>query len=134
VTGDPALVSRLLAVRKHAGMIVPHPVQAAMTAALADDDHVATQKARYAARRAVLRPALEAAGFTIDHSEAGLYLWSTRGEDAWATVNWLADRGILAAPGTFYGPTGDKHVRIALTGTDERVEAAAKRLLTSGRG
>ncbi|MFL6125877.1 succinyldiaminopimelate transaminase [Actinophytocola sp.] len=128
VTGDPALVSRLLAVRKHAGMIVPHPVQAAITAALSDDTHVAEQKARYAARRAVLRPALEAAGFTIDHSEAGLYLWATRGEDAWATVDWLAARGILVAPGTFYGPTGDKHVRVALTATDERVETAAKRL------
>ena len=128
VTGDPALVSRLLTIRKHAGMIVPHPVQAAITAALTDDAHVAEQKARYAARRAVLRTALEDAGFTIDHSEAGLYLWSTRGEDAWATVEWLASRGILAAPGTFYGPTGDKHVRIALTATDERVETAAKRL------
>jgi succinyldiaminopimelate transaminase len=128
VTGDPSLVSRLLAVRKHAGMIVPHPVQAAITAALSDDTHVAEQKARYAARRAVLRTALEDAGFTIDHSEAGLYLWATRGEDAWATVDWLAARGILVAPGTFYGPTGDKHVRVALTATDERVEAAAKRL------
>ena len=55
----------------------------------------------------------------MDHSEAGLYLWSTRdGENAWDTVSWLADRGILAAPGTFYGPTGDRHVRIALTATD----------------
>jgi aspartate/methionine/tyrosine aminotransferase len=128
VTGDPALVSRLLAIRKHAGMIVPHPVQAAMTAALSDDAHVATQKARYAARRAMLRPALENAGFTVDHSEAGLYLWATRGEDAWATVERLATRGILVAPGTFYGPTGDKHVRVALTASDERVETAAKRL------
>jgi succinyldiaminopimelate transaminase len=128
VTGDPSLVSRLLAVRKHAGMIVPHPVQAAITAALSDDTHVAEQKARYAARRAVLRTALEDAGFTIDHSEAGLYLWATRGEDAWATVDRLAARGILVAPGTFYGPTGDRHVRVALTATDERVEAAAKRL------
>jgi succinyldiaminopimelate transaminase len=128
VTGDPSLVTRLLTVRKHAGMIVPHPVQAAMTAALSDDAHVAEQKARYAARREVLRPALRNAGFTIDHSEAGLYLWATRAEDAWTTVDWLAERGILAAPGTFYGPTGDKHVRVALTATDERIETAAKRL------
>lgn len=128
LTGDPALVSRLLAVRKHAGMIVPHPVQAAMTAALSEDTHVAEQKARYAARRTLLRKALEAAGFTVEHSEAGLYLWSTRGEDAWTTVDWLAGRGILVAPGTFYGPTGDKHVRVALTATDERVEAAVERL------
>ena len=128
VTGDPALVRRLLEVRKHAGMMQPWPVQAAMRAALSDDEHLRAQKDRYAARRTVLHAALTEAGFTIDHSEAGLYLWATRGEDAWATVNWLADRGILVAPGTFYGPTGKQHVRIALTATDERIAAAAKRL------
>jgi succinyldiaminopimelate transaminase len=128
VTGDPALVARLLAVRKHAGMIVPRPVQAAMTAALSDDSHVAVQRARFGARREVLRGALTAAGFTIDHSEAGLYLWATRNEDAWDTVAWLASLGILAAPGTFYGPAGAKHVRVALTASDERVAAAAARL------
>jgi succinyldiaminopimelate transaminase len=128
VTGDPKLVASLLAVRKHAGMIVPHPVQAAITAALSDDTHVTEQKARFAGRREVLRSALAEAGFTVDASEAGLYLWATRDEDAWTTVDWLATRGILAAPGTFYGPTGDRHVRIALTATDERVETAAKRL------
>ncbi|GAA3459712.1 succinyldiaminopimelate transaminase [Saccharothrix longispora] len=128
VTGDPALVASLLEVRKHAGMIVPRPVQAAMAAALSDDAHVAAQRSRYEARRAVLLPALEAAGFTVDHSEAGLYLWSTRGESAWDTVAWLADRGVLVAPGTFYGPTGDRHVRIALTASDERVAAAVDRL------
>ena len=128
VTGDPTLVAGLLAVRKHAGMIVPRPVQAAMTAALSDDSHVAAQKARFGARREVLRGALTAAGFTIDHSEAGLYLWATRNEDAWDTIAWLASLGILAAPGTFYGPSGAKHVRIALTASDERVAAAAARL------
>ncbi|HEY8374742.1 MAG TPA: succinyldiaminopimelate transaminase [Pseudonocardiaceae bacterium] len=128
VTGDPALVARLLHVRKHAGMIVPRPVQEAVTVASTDDGHVAEQRARYRARREVLRPALEAAGFTVDHSEAGLYLWATRGEDAWETVSWLAERGILAAPGTFYGPAGGRHVRIALTATDERIAAAAARL------
>ncbi|CAL9633412.1 LL-diaminopimelate aminotransferase [Actinosynnema sp. ALI-1.44] len=128
VTGDPALVAALLEVRKHAGMIVPRPVQAAMTVALDDDAHVAAQRERYRARREVLLPALKSAGFSVDHSEAGLYLWSTRDEDAWDTVGWLAERGILAAPGTFYGPTGDRHVRIALTATDERVARAAERL------
>ncbi|WP_396278840.1 succinyldiaminopimelate transaminase [Kibdelosporangium aridum] len=128
ITGDPSLVASLLAIRKHAGMMVPRPVQEAMTAALSDDSHVEAQKERYRARRTILRDALEAAGFTIDHSEAGLYLWATRGEDAWKTVTWLADRGILVAPGTFYGPTGSQHVRVALTATDERVAAAAARL------
>ena len=127
VTGDPELIAGLLELRKHAGMIVPRPVQEAMRAALEDDAHVAEQRSRYLARREVLKPALEAAGFTVSHSEAGLYLWSSRGEDAWETISWLADRGILAAPGTFYGPAGAQHVRVALTATDERVAAAAER-------
>jgi len=128
VAGDPAVVRELLAVRKHAGMIMPAPVQAAMVAALGDSVHVAEQRERYGARRVALRAALESAGFTIEHSEAGLYLWVTRGENAWATVAWLAERGILVAPGSFYGPNGDRHVRVALTGTDERVAAAVARL------
>ncbi|GGN55485.1 aminotransferase [Actinoplanes lobatus] len=128
VGGDPALVAELLAVRKHAGMIVPAPVQAAMIAALTDETHLADQRARYAARRDTLRTALTKAGFEISHSEAGLYLWATRDEDCWATVDRLARRGILAAPGAFYGPAAARHVRIAMTATDERVAAAADRL------
>ena len=126
--GDPSLVAELLQVRKHAGMIMPFPVQAAMIAALGDESHVKEQRARYEGRRRTLRAALTAAGFEITHSGAGLYLWSSRGEDCWKTVDWLAQRGILAAPGAFYGPAAAKHVRIALTATDERVAAAAERL------
>lgn len=128
VAGDPVVVRRLLEVRKHAGMMVPRPVQAAMIAALSDDEHLAAQRERYAGRREVLHKALLAAGFAVDHSEAGLYLWASRDEDAWDTVSWLAERGILVAPGTFYGPSGGRHVRIALTATDERIGAAAERL------
>lgn len=128
VVGDPVVVAELLAVRKNLGLILPAPQQAAMVAALDDDVHVAEQHARYAARRTTLRAALEGAGFRIDHSEASLYLWATRGEDAWATVSWLADRGILVAPGAFYGTAGAQHVRVAFTATDERIAAAATRL------
>lgn len=128
VAGDPALVARLVAVRKHAGMIVPWPVQEAMRVALGDDAHVGEQKARYAARRDILLPALLGAGFEVTHSEAGLYLWASRGEDCWTTIDALAQRGILAAPGAFYGEAGAEHVRIALTATDERIAAAADRL------
>ena len=128
VTGDPDLVARLLEVRKHAGMMVPAPVQAAAVAALDDDEHVEDQRRRYAARRAVLRPALESAGLRVEHSEAGLYLWATADEPCWETVSRLAGQGILVAPGDFYGPAGAGHVRVALTATDERVAAAAERL------
>jgi aspartate/methionine/tyrosine aminotransferase len=128
VAGDPELVGELLAVRKHAGMMVPAPVQAAMVAALGDESHVDEQRARYARRRELLRDALSAAGFTVDGSAAGLYLWVTRGEDCWSTVDWLARRGVLVAPGAFYGPAGERYVRVALTVTDERVESAVRRL------
>jgi succinyldiaminopimelate transaminase len=129
VTGDPALVAELLEIRKHAGMIVPGPVQAAMAAALGDDAHAEAQKARYAARRDVLRPALEAAGWAVEQSRAGLYLWAAHPErDGWASVAALAEAGILVAPGAFYGPSGARHVRVALTATDERIAAAAARL------
>lgn len=128
VAGDHELISELLQVRKHSGMIVPLPVQAAMRAALSDDQHAQTQRARYAARRTVLREALVAAGFQIDHSEAGLYLWATRGEPGRDTLEWLAGRGILAAPGDFYGPMGAQHVRLALTASDDQIAAAAARL------
>ena len=128
VAGDPALVGELLAVRKNLGLIMPGPQQAAMAAALGDDEHVVDQHARYAARRARLREALESAGFRIDHSEASLYLWSTRAEDCWETVSWLAERGILVAPGEFYGRAGARHVRVAFTASDERIAAAAARL------
>jgi succinyldiaminopimelate transaminase len=128
VTGDAALVHELLSVRKHLGMMVPGPVQAAMLAALGDDTHVDAQRAAYAARRDALRAAVLAAGFTVEHSEAGLYLWLTRDEDCWASVEWFAARGILVAPGSFYGAAGSRHVRVALTATDERVAAAVARL------
>jgi succinyldiaminopimelate transaminase len=129
VAGDPALVAGLLEIRRHTGMMMPAPVQAAMVAALDDDAHAAEQRARYAARRAALRAALASAGWVIEHSEAGLYLWATRpGLDCWASVGALASAGILTAPGEFYGPAGKNHVRVALTATDERIDAAVTRL------
>jgi succinyldiaminopimelate transaminase len=128
VAGDARLVGELLAVRKNLGLQMPGPQQVAMAAALSDTAHAQEQHARYAVRRAALRSALEGAGFRIDHSEASLYLWCTRDEGCWTTVDWLAERGILAAPGDFYGPAGARHVRVAFTATDERVESAVRRL------
>ncbi|WP_406092897.1 succinyldiaminopimelate transaminase [Streptomyces sp. NBC_01013] len=128
IAGDAAVLSELLLIRKHGGMMTPAPVQAATVAALGDDHHVAEQRTRYADRRAALRTALEAHGFRIEHSEASLYLWATRDEPCWDTVGYLAELGILVAPGDFYGPAGDHFVRVAFTATDERVAAAVKRL------
>jgi succinyldiaminopimelate transaminase len=131
VLGDADLVAALLEARKHLGLMVPAPVQAAAVAALDDDAHVAEQHLRYSRRRDHLLSALLDAGFSIEHSEAGLYLWASRGEPCWDTVGWLAERGILVAPGEFYGAAGARHVRVALTATDERIATAVRRLARS---
>lgn len=131
VAGDPDVVRPLLEVRKHAGLMVPAPVQAAMVALLGDHAHVEEQRARYRRRRALMRPALTAAGYRIEHSEGSLYLWCTRDEDCRASVDHLAGLGILVAPGDFYGDAGRQFVRVALTATDERISAAARRLLAA---
>ena len=131
ISGDEELVQELLLVRKHSGLIVPGPIQAAMVAALGDDMHEEMQRSAYAMRRVELMKALPEAGFTIDDSDAGLYLWCRReAMSSRETLDWLADRGILAAPGHFYGPAGANHVRISLTATDERIAEAAKRLVS----
>ena len=134
VVGDPALIAVILEVRKHAGMMVPLPVQHAMVAALSDSEHVDLQRARYNARKATLAPALVAAGFSIDFSDAGLYLWATRNEDCWTSVDWLASLGIIATPGIFYGEQGKHHIRIAMTAKDEQISGAASRILAAVQG
>ena len=128
VTGDPELVAAVLAVRKHTGMMVARPVQQAMVAALSDDTHIARQRDRYARRRELLRPALEQAGMRVPRSQGGLFLWCSADQPCWDTVSWLAAHGVLVAPGEFYGPAGARHVRVALTATDERVGVAVQRL------
>jgi len=128
IIGDPELIGRIREVRKHAGMMLPLPVQSAMCAALGDETHVFEQAERYRNRRNILRPALEVAGFKVDETNAGLYIWCTRNEEDWVSVGWLADLGILATPGHFYGSAGGKHVRVALTATDSQISDAAARI------
>lgn len=128
VAGDARILAAILAIRKHSGLMAPSPIQQAAIAALNDDLHAAEQKHRYGKRRALALEALSSAGFQIDHSEAGLYLWATRGEDCWQTVSWLAERGVLVAPGSFYGAAGNQHVRVALTAPDAAFAALSARL------
>lgn len=124
VAGDPSVVQRVLSVRKHLGLIAPSPVQHALAVALGDDAHVDAQRERYRARRALLLPALRER-FEV-RSDAGLYLWATDGSPALAQIDALAELGILAAPGSFYGDA--THVRVALTASDRDIAEAAARL------
>ncbi|GAA2848723.1 succinyldiaminopimelate transaminase [Paenarthrobacter ilicis] len=129
VAGDSAIVANLVNSRKHAGMIVPFPVQEAMRVALGDATHVLAQKDLYRGRRERIVPALENFGLTIHESKAGLYLWSTAGEATWDTVARFAELGIVVGPGVFYGDAGNGFIRVALTGTDERIDVAVERLV-----
>jgi succinyldiaminopimelate transaminase len=125
--GCSELIASILTIRKHAGLIVPAPLQSAMVVALGDDGHVDVQRELYRERRSILKDALEAARFRIDRSEAGLYLWVTEGRGVWDTVSRFADCGILVGPGEFYGDFPE-HVRLSLTATTERIRAASSRL------
>ncbi len=129
IIGDPALIAQIREVRKHAGLIVPAPVQAAMVAALGDEVHVREQAGRYIQRRAVMVPALQSLGFVIEHSDAGLYIWCTRSEPDLDSVQYLAELGILVTPGHFYGEAGKRHIRVALTATDSQIIRASERML-----
>jgi aspartate/methionine/tyrosine aminotransferase len=131
VAGDPALVQYLGEVRKHAGFMVPAPVQAAAAAALGDDTHVDEQRARYATRRARLTPVLADAGFVSAGGPSTFYLWlaSDRGEDGWKMAARLAETaGLLVAPGDLYGPAGADYARVALSLRDEDLDTVIARL------
>lgn len=137
IAGCSELITGLLNTRKHAGMIMPAPVQEALRAALNDDAHVDAQREIYRRRRLILKPALEAAGFAVEHSAAGLYLWCREEAPAegsggaagtWALVQRMAELGIIVGPGVFYGEAGEGFIRVALTAPDERIQAAAERL------
>lgn len=126
VIGDSKLIDQIRQIRKHAGLIVPLPVQQAMIAALSDNNHAIEQAERYEKRRIKLITALSKAGFTIEHSQAGLYIWCSKNEDCYKTVDWFANLGVLVTPGSFYG--SEKFIRIALTTTDESIDLVVERI------
>lgn len=132
--GDPALLAPVIEVRKHTGMMVPAPIQHAMQVALADTEHVEAQREVYARRRRQLVEAVVQTGLERDcQSVAGLYLWvrDPRGAlDSWQLVDAFAQRGIIVAPGDFYGEAGAGYVRVALTASDERIAEACARLMS----
>jgi len=134
VAGDPELVRYLAEVRRHAGMIVPTPVQAAAAAVLADDTHVDQQRERYRRRRAMALAALEGFGLAHDGGTSTFYLWLRDGADAqdgWGLAARLAGRGLVVAPGDLYGPGGVDHVRLSLTVTDDQLTLALDRLASA---
>jgi succinyldiaminopimelate transaminase len=128
--GDPELVHYLSEVRKHAGFMVPGPVQAAAIAAWGDDQHVREQRQRYHQRLEATRAGLAAVGVDAPMPAGAFYLWAPApGGDAWALARRLAEQGgVLVSPGEFYGPDGAGHVRVAVVQPDDRIALVAQRL------
>jgi succinyldiaminopimelate transaminase len=134
--GDLEFVEFLRSVRRHAGLMVPGPAQAAGAVALDDDGHVEVQRARYHERLTFLAAVLREWGCPVDLPEGGFYLWvpvpADRWTDAWAMAEDLARRGgILVSPGDLYGPGGAGFVRVAVVQPMERLELVAERLAAS---
>jgi succinyldiaminopimelate transaminase len=127
--GDPELVGYLQEVRKHVGMMVPGPAQAAGVAALDDDDHVEVQRERYRARLELLAEVLsDWAAIEVPRPAGAFYLWIPV-DDGWAFTERLArEGGALVSPGEFYGSDGARFVRVAVVQPDERITLVAERL------
>jgi aspartate/methionine/tyrosine aminotransferase len=128
--GDAELVHFLGEVRKHAGQMVPGPVQAAAVVAWSDDAHVDAQREVYRRRLDRLRQVLAACGSDAPMPDGGFYLWApARDGDAWALARVLAERaGIVVTPGETFGPAGAGFVRVAAVQPDDRIELAASRV------
>ncbi len=128
--GDGDLVRYLSELRKHAGFMVPGPVQAAAVAAWNDQEHVEEQRQRYLHRLELFRSILAAIGIDAPMPGGAFYLWAPApNHDAWALVERLAvDGGALVSPGEFYGPAGADFVRVAVVQPDDRLELVGRRL------
>lgn len=127
--GDAELVKYLSEIRKHAGFMVPGPVQLAAAIAYGDESHVDEQRARYSSRLRMFADVLRAVGLQVEIPEGAFYLWvEVPGGDAWACTEWLARHGgVVVSPGEFYGAAGSRHVRVALVETDDRLALVAER-------
>lgn len=128
--GDAELTRYLSEVRKHVGMLVPGPVQAAAAVALDDDAHVEAQRNTYRERIELFRAVLSDLSVDAPHPDGGFYLWAPAPDgDAWAFAERLAtEGGCLVSPGEFYGAAGAGRVRVALVQPAERLALVAQRL------
>ena len=134
--GDPELVGYLSEVRKHAGMMIPGPAQAAAVAAFNDDAHVEAQRAVYTSRLNRLRELFSAYDPDVARPGGGLYLWVASPDgDGWTLARRVAEEmGALVSPGEFYGPAGAGHVRVAAVAPDAHIDLLEQRVAAGSGG
>jgi acetylornithine aminotransferase len=140
IAGDEILIAALKRLRPAVGVTPQEFVQRASVAAWGDELHVEENRARYAAKREVFLALFERHGVPVDGSEGTFYLWvrvpERRSSLAWA-LELLERTGVVVAPGSFFGPEGEGHVRIAMVQSLDACERAAQALdevLAGGAG
>ena len=109
--GDPDAVAALARFRPNTGTVPQDFVQRVSVLAWDDEAHVEDMRAIYRAKRDVLLPACEAAGLEHVGGDATMFLWLRDPDGAAAR---LLERGVVLAPGDFFGETGRGYARLAL--------------------
>ncbi len=136
--GDPEIVRFISEMRKHAGFMVPGPVQLVAAEALSESSHVEVQRRRYLERLEILHGALSEAGFKVQLPNGGFYLWFEGGDlgfkDGFEVARYLAERaGVIVSPGEFYGDASPEYVRVAVVAPTDLITLVASRLGGLGR-
>jgi acetylornithine aminotransferase len=131
MAGDERLIEALRRFRPNVGVATPEFVQQAAIVAWNDDAHAAEQRARYAAKRALVLDYFGKRGWTVEASEASFYLWwKAPGGDDVAWVERLLELGLVAMPGSYLGEGGEGFVRLALVPALPQCREALARLET----
>jgi acetylornithine aminotransferase len=126
VAGDPALVAALKAFRPTTGTAPQEFVQRASIVAWGDEEHVAAARERYGRKRALFLDLFERAGTRVAGSAATMYLWLAVPEDETSEgfATRLLEHGVVVAPGSYLGPSGEGYARLALVPTEEECARA----------
>ncbi|MDR0950937.1 MAG: succinyldiaminopimelate transaminase [Candidatus Ancillula sp.] len=134
IAGDKTIITKMRQIRKHVGLIMPDPIQAAMVEALKDEENgkknTKRQQEIYSARHKHLMRAFVDTGYTVEKSQGALYLWvKVKAKDCWEELERLANIGIIAAPGVFYDESATQYLRVGLTAPDKLIDQACERIL-----
>ena len=139
VAGDPEVMRRFARLRDYGGAPPPLPLLSAAAALWRDEDHVAANRASYAARFAAAEEILGGRhGFYTP--EGGFYLWLDVGDGEAAARSLWREAGIRVMPGEYLacetdsGHPGAGYIRVALVHElDTTREALSRMSDTLGR-
>ncbi len=126
--GDAEIMATLARFRVPMGLATPTFVQAAAMAAWQDTAHVEERRAIFGEKRKLLIDLLVSRGLKPYPGTAGILLWAEVPEGT-TDIDYaekLLEHGIVVSPGSFYGPTQDRFIRMAVVPTLEDIHECAK--------